>query len=108
MINNIDRSVGFIPLGLLDSVADTAESIYLTWSGPRIPSRLESILVIVVTYGDLNRSQSSLDTFKLPIDRLILYHSPLKLRALEKFLTKFEFHFLCRLPGSDKYALLII
>ena len=52
MVHNLYRSVGFIPLSLLESAAETSDSIACTWSGPRSPSRLYSRLVIVVTYGD--------------------------------------------------------
>ena len=38
MIHNLDISVGSIPLGMLASAVDTDEGIYLTWSGPGIPS----------------------------------------------------------------------
>ena len=40
MIHNLEIYVGFIPLGLLDSVVETDEIIYRKWYGPRIPLRL--------------------------------------------------------------------
>ena len=90
MIHNFDRYVGFIPLGMLASTAETSDSIAWAWSGPRITSILYSRLVIVVTYGEWNRSQYSLDILQLYIEELILDISTLKLRALVKSLSKFN------------------
>ena len=72
IIHNLDRYVGFIPIGMLASAEETAEYIYWMWPRPRMPSILYSRLVIVVTDGDWNMSHSSLGTLQLPIEALIL------------------------------------